>query len=269
MLDFISPGLSRATGLHLGPWHDRHSDLYAQLGLPGTDRDRSVLLQRASPHPVATGSTLIIGDSQTIETFKVPPVPGAPPLATQLPEGTLVCSTVEEFIPGECDGALYGASAVAIESVGRNLQQFEAACSRLVTLVAQTMEGVKGHYALLGGTASQSDDHITFGADGKTVLRVLPAGGDVSHKARLLGIPVEALAPGGRVAMVQRPVTGLPTPCATIETTVPNVFLILPLPAGRPASQIAVHLDAPPGTTLGPPQEMALGERPAKRLGLP
>jgi hypothetical protein len=193
MLDFISPGLSRATGLHLGPWHDRHSDLYAQLGLPSTDRDRSVLLQRASPQPVATGSTLIIGDSQTIGTFNVPPAPGAPPLATQLPEGTLVCATVEEFIPGECDGALYGASAVAIESVGRNLQQFEAACSRVVTLVAQTMRGVKGHYALLDGAVSQPDDTIIFGADGKAVLRIRPARGDVSRRARLL---------------VQRPVTG-------------------------------------------------------------
>jgi hypothetical protein len=268
ILDFISPGLSRATGLHLGPWHDRHSDLYAQLGLPGTDRDRSVLLRRASPKPVAGGSTLILGDSQTIETFKVP-APGAPPMATQLPEGTLVCATVEEFIPGQCDGALYAASAVAIESVGRNLQQFEAACSRVVTLVAQTMKGIEGHYALLGGTASQTDGHITFGADGKAVVRVLPAGGDVSRKSRLLGIPVEALAPGGRVAMVQRPVTGLPTPCATIEATVPNVFLILPLPAGRPASEIVLHLDAPPGTTLGPPQEMPLGGRPVQSVRLP
>jgi hypothetical protein len=228
-----------------------------------------VLLQRASPRPVATGSTLIIGDSQTIETFNVPPARGAPPLATQLPEGTLVCANVEEFIPGDCDGALYGASAVAIESVGRNLQQFEAACSRIVTLIAQTMKGVKGHYALLDGTASQSDDHITFGADGKAALRVLPTGGDVSRKARLLGIPVEALAPGGRVAMVQRPATGLPTPCATIEATVPNVFLILPLPAGRPASEITVRLDAPPGTTLGPPQEMSLGGPPVRSVRLP
>ena len=194
----------------------------------------------------------------------MPPARGAPPLATQLPEGTLVCATVEEFIPGHCDGALYGASAVAIESVGRNLQHFEAACSRVVTLVAQAMEGVKGRYALLGGTASQADDGITFGPDGKALLRVLPARGDVSQSARLLGIPVEALAPGGRIGMVQRPVTGLPTPCATIQATVPNVFLILPLPAGRPASADRRAPQCATGHDAGP----APGDR-AERTACP
>jgi alginate O-acetyltransferase complex protein AlgJ len=259
MLDFISPGLSRATGLHLGPWHDHHSDLYRQLGLPTTDRDRSVLLQRASPRPVPTGRTLIIGDSQTNDTFKLPPAPGVPPLTTRLPKGTVVCSNLEEFLPGSCDEALRRASAIAVESVGRNLFVFEATCSRLVTLIAQAMPGVEGRYTLLDGAASQSSDsRITFGPDGKADLRVIPAKGDVSSEMRLLGIPVEALAPGTAIDMVQRPVTGKPTPCATTQSTQSNVLLILPLPAGRDASEIVVQLNAPPGTTLGPPQEVPL-----------
>jgi hypothetical protein len=266
ILDFISPGLSRATGLHAGPWHDRHSDLYRQLGLPRTDRDRAVLLRRAALRPVPTGPTLIIGDSQTLETFETPPTPGAPPIATQLPKGTVVCGTVERFLPGTCDDALGRASAIAIESVGRNLQHFEAACSRVVTLIAQSMQGLKGHYALLDGAASQSDDRITFGQDGKAVLRIAPAGGDVSREARLIGIPVEALPPGTAIDMVQRPTAGLPTPCSTIQATVPDVFLILPLPAGRDASEVVVRLDAPPGTTLGPPQEVALRDPRAQAV---
>jgi hypothetical protein len=266
MLDFISPGLSRATGLQLGPSYDHHSDLYRQLGLPTTDRDRSVILQRASPRPVPTGPTLIIGDSQTLDTFKVPPTPGAPPMITQLPKGTVVCPNVEEFLPGTCDEALRRASAIAVESVGRNLLAFEAACSRLVTLIAQVMKGVEGHYALLDGAASQSDDRITFGPDGKAALRIVPTGGDVTREMRLIGIPVEALPPGGTINMAQRPVKGAPTPCSTSSATYADVFLILPLPAGRPASDIVLALDAPSGTTLGPPQEVTLTDPRAQRV---
>jgi hypothetical protein len=269
ILNFITPGLSRATGLHLGAWQEHHSDLYLQLGLPATDRDRSVLLQRPSPQPASTGTTLIIGDSQTGETFKLSPAPGAPPLATQLPAGTAVCTIVEDFLPGVCDQALYDSSAIAIESVGRNLLAFEAACTRVVTLLAQSMQGVEGHYALLDGGASQSDDRITFGADGKAVLRIIPSHGNVSRQPRLLRIPVATLAPGGAIDMVQRPVTGTPTPCSTIQATVPDVFLILPLPAGRSASEIVVQLSAPPGTTLGPPQEVSLRAPQGKRVHAP
>lgn len=266
MLDFISPGLSRATGLHLGPWHDRHSDLYRQLGLPRTDRDRAVLLRRAAPRPVPTGPTLVIGDSQMIETFDVPPAPGATPLSSQLPQGTVLCPHVEQFIPGACDDALRSAAAIAIESVGRNLLVFEATCTRVVTLLAQGMRGTEGRYALLDGAASLSDDRVTFGPDGKAVLRIAPATGDVSSEARLVGIPVEALPPGTAIDVIQRPAKGLPAPCATIQATVPDVLLILPVPAGRDASELVVQLNAPQGTTLGPPQEVALRDPRARAV---
>jgi SGNH hydrolase-like domain, acetyltransferase AlgX len=269
MLDFITPGLSRATGLHLGPWHDRHSDLYRQLGLPKTERDRAVLLQRAAPRPVPTGSTLLIGDSQTIETFTVPPTPGATPLSRQLPKGTVVCPHVERFIPGTCDDALRSASAIAIESVGRNLLVFEATCTRVVTLLAQGMRGAKGRYALLDGAASLSGNRVAFGPDGKAVLRIAPATGNVSPEARLVGIPVEALPPGTAINVIQRPTKGLPSPCATIQATQSDVFLILPIPAGRDASELVVQLNAPPGTTLGPPQEVALRDPRASAVERP
>jgi hypothetical protein len=269
LLDFISPGLSRATGLQLGPSYDHHSDLYRQLGLPTTDRDRAVLLQRASPQPARSGRTLILGDSQTIDTFLVPPAPGVRPIAEQLPQGTVVCRIEEDFYLGTCDDAVDQASAIAIESVGRNLLKFEATCSQLVAWITQTMQGVEGQYALADGAAGQVGDRFVFGQDGKVVLRIVPARGDVRSEARLLRIPVEALPPDKDIKMVQHPVVGTRTPCATPSVGTAGVALTLPLPAHRRASDIVVQLNAPPGTTLGPPQEVPLtgsqradGQRP-------
>ncbi len=87
---------------------------------------------------------------------------------------------------------------------------------------------------------------------------MVPTGGDVRNEARLLRIPVETLAPGAGVDMVQHPVTGVPTPCST-----PGVANAGHRPgpsasAHRPASDIVVQLNAPPGTILGPPQEVPL-----------
>jgi SGNH hydrolase-like domain, acetyltransferase AlgX len=258
VLDFIAPGLSRATGLHVGRWYDRHSDLYRQLGLPATDRDRAVLLRRASPQPARSGRTLILGDSQTIETFLEPPAPGIRPIAEQLPQGTVVCPIEEEFYVGTCDQAVDQASAIAIESVGRNVLKFEATCSQLVAWITQTMLGVEGQYALADGAAGQIGDRIVFGQNGKMVVRVVPARGDVRSEARLLRIPVETLPPGEDIKMVQQPVVGARTPCSTPAVGTAGVALALPLPAHRRASDIVVRLEAPPGTTLGPPQEVPL-----------
>jgi hypothetical protein len=257
VLDFISPGLSDATGLHVGHWYDRHSDLYRQLGLPSTDRDRAVLLERAARQPARSGPALILGDSQMIDTFLEPLARGVPPIAEQLPQGTVFCPIEESFYVGTCDQALAQASAIAIESVGRNLLKFESTCSQLVAWITQSMRGVDGHYALVDG-AAQSGDHIVFGQDGKLVLRVVPARGDVRDQARLLQIPVEVLPAGGNIRMAQHPVAGPPTPCSTSGAGTAGVALTLPLPANRSASDIVVELEAPPGTTLGPPQEVPL-----------
>ncbi len=258
VLDFISPGLSRASGLHAGPWYDRHSDLYRQLGLPGTDRDRQVLLARASPQPARSGPTTIIGDSQTVNTFVKPPAPGIPPMIEKLPPGTVICRLLEDYFSGKCDDAIAQSSAIAIQSTGRNLAEFEAACSQLVSTITQSLQGVEGRYALLDGAASSLDGRIVFGSDGKISLRVLPAKGNVRGEARLLRIPVEALPPGGSISMVQRPVVGRPTPCSPGGVGTAGVALVLPLPARRPASDIVVRFNAPPGTALGPPQEVPL-----------
>jgi hypothetical protein len=269
MLDFVSPGLSRATGLHVGPGYDRHSDLYRQLGLPATDRDRAVLLERASPQPTRSGPTLILGDSQMSDTFLEPPAPGIPTIAEQLPPDTYFCRIEEDFLVGTCDQALAQASAIAIESVGRNILKFESTCSKLVAPITQSMQGVAGHYALVGGGAARSGDGIVFGQDGKVVLRVVPARGDVRGEARLLQIPVEVLPPGGIIHMTQRPVAGPPTPCSTPGTDAAGVSLALPLPAHRSASDIVVQFDAPPGTSLGPPQEVPLTGSKTRDARLP
>jgi hypothetical protein len=260
VLDFISPGLSYATGLHAGAEHDRHSDLYRQLGLPANDRDRAVLLERASPQPARSGPTLVLGDSQMIDTFLEPPAPGVATIAEQLPQGTMFCRIEEDFYVGACDQAVAQSSAIAIESVGRNLRKFEATCSQLVARITQSMRGAKGRYALVDGTPAQVGDRIVLGPDGKVVVRVVPAGGDVRDEARLLRVPIETLAPGAGVDMVQHPVTGTPTPCATPGAGSAGIALALPLPAHRPASDIVVQLDAPPGTTLGAPQEVPLSD---------
>jgi acetyltransferase AlgX (SGNH hydrolase-like protein) len=258
ILDFIAPGLSRRTGLHLGPWYAHHSDLYRQLGLPKTDRDRAVLLRRAAPQPVPTGPTLLIGDSQTIDTFRVPPTPGVSPISKQLPQGTVVCTHVEEVLPGTCDDAIRRASAIAVESVGRNMYVLEATCWRVLTVIAQGAPGLRSRYELLGGAASRYNGRMTFGSDGQAALRIVPATGDVSQEPRLLAIPVDALPPDTAIGMEQRPVRGLPTPCSTPLVTQTGYRLIVPIPARRDASEIVLHLTASPGTTLGAPLEVPL-----------
>jgi hypothetical protein len=193
------------------------------------------------------------------DTFLDPPAPGIPTIAEQLPPDTYFCRIEEDFLVGTCDQALAQASAIAIESVGRNLLKFEGMCSKLVARITQSMQGVEGHYALVdGAAAAQSGDGIVFGQDGKVVLRVVPARGDVRGEARLLRIPVEVLPPGGNIHMAQRPVAGPPTPCSTPGSGTAGVSLALPLPAHRSAADIVVQFEAPPGTTLGPPQEVPL-----------
>jgi hypothetical protein len=259
VLDFIDPGLSRRAGLTLGPWYDRHSDLYAQLGLPATDRDREVALARPVPEAVPSGPTLILGDSQMIETFVAPGARGGPAMIDQLPLGTTVCHLWDQLIKGACDDAVRGAAAIAIESAGRNLVFFEAACARIVSLVTESMRGPAGRYAVLGGAAERPDGQVVVGP-GKTVdLQVVPARGDVRPTARLLRIPIRALPPNGSVTMVERPVKGAATPCSTPGPAAAGTTLTVPLPAGRPASTMAARVTAPPGTVLGRPEEIQLG----------
>jgi hypothetical protein len=255
ILDFISPDLSRKTGLHVGPWYDRHSDLYAQLGLPATDRDRQVLLRRASPQPASSGPTVILGDSQTIDTFAVR---STGPIIEQLPQGTVLCRITEDFIPGTCNGAVVGASAIAIESVGRNLYEFERMCSQMVSVLAQSMHGVKGRYALLDGSASRPSNRIIFGPNGRAALRVLPARGDVRREARLLRFPIDRLPDAGTITMKQSVPVDRSTPCATRAVGNSAIALAVPLLAGRPASRMPLRFTAPQGTVLGAPQEIPL-----------
>jgi hypothetical protein len=55
---------------------------------------------------------------------------------------------------------------------------------------------------------------------------------------------------------------GALSPCAT-PTEGDDGTLLLPVPAGRRASDFAVALQAVPGTRIEPPQELALDGSPA------
>jgi hypothetical protein len=262
ILDFVRPGLARDTGLHLGPWFERRGDLAVQLGLPDADHDRAVLLRRPVREPVEAGKTLVLGDSQDGRVFTDPPMPGAPPLAGQLPAGTTFCRIVEDFSQSRCNDALYTSSRIAIESAGRNLDYFESACTRLVGMLAGNVPGDKGYFALEGGSAVESGGDITIGDGGTVILRIAPVHGDVQDHARIFHLPIKALAPGGNVVMVQRPRRGRPVPCA-YSTSLAGEAPILPLPAGRRASDLTLVISAPPGTVLGRPDEVSLARTDA------
>jgi hypothetical protein len=63
------------------------------------------------------------------------------------------------------------------------------------------------------------------------------------------------------VTQQQEPQNGPPTPCGTPAQGNAGAALFLPVPAGRPASDLVVRLTGPPGTVLAAPQEIVLDGR--------
>jgi hypothetical protein len=264
VLDFLRPGLSKAVGLHAGDAFRRPGDEAAMLGLDTTDSDRPVLARRAPKRPIAPGRAVLIGDSQLQRTFLTAPgAAGTTPLLDTVAPGTPTCD-LPTMVAGGCDAAIAGASHVVYESVGRNLTDVDATCWRPVLLLAEGLTGAAGRYKRVDGAAPVDGRTVTIGAGGSAKLRVVAPGGDVSGTPRLLKLGLRDLPAGATAAVVQEPRAGTPAPCATPQQTAATGSLIVPVPAGRRASDLVVTVTAPTGTRLIAPREIALDGRPAK-----
>jgi hypothetical protein len=261
VLDFIRPGLARQVGLHLGPSYRRVGDLATMLGLQTTDTERPLVPTRTPAPPVKPGSVVVIGDSQMEQTFTEPPGPNLQPLVTTTLAGTPTC-TQPTLYGGLCDNQIKSASKIVYETVGRNLSEIEQICWRVVSLVTEKqVTGPAGRYERLDGQQPTSGTQLTIGATGSLKLRVVVPGSDASATPRLLLLGLRDVPPGVAVTMAQATQGGKPAPCAT-----PQQFnggsLVLPVPAGRRASDMLVTIAGPPSTRLVAPRVVPLDGRP-------
>lgn len=270
ILNAIRPGLAEEAGLHVGAAIRQPGDLGTLLGIPRDDDDRAVGVRRTPRHPLPAGDLVIVGDSQVERSLLASAGVGdgsASILDTVLP-GQRYC-TWPELQQSACDDLIRKAGTVVVESVGRNLLQFEQLCPRLVALSIEDMRGRPGSWERVDGGSQAPDAPLALPAGGDVRVRAVPADGDVSATPRLLLFPLRTLppAPAGeppaKVAFVQQPQAGPPAPCAWTEQAAVGQSLALPVPAGRRASDLVVQLSAPAGTVLGRPEVVVLDGRRA------
>jgi len=273
LLNTARPGLADEAGLHVGGPIRQRGDLSALQGIPRDDDDRAVVVRRTPRHPLPAGDVVVVGDSQVERS-----------LLASAGVGDGSASIRDVALPGQeycswpalqqstCDDLIRKARTVIVESVGRNLLQFEQQCPRLVALSIEDMRGRPGSWERVDGGSQAPDAPLALPAGGDVRVRAVPADGDVRATPRLLLFPLRALppAPAGqppaKVTFVQQPQAGPPAPCAWTEQAVVGQSLALPVPAGRRASDLVVQLSGPPGTVVGRPEVVVLdGRRAARR----
>jgi hypothetical protein len=265
-LDFLRPGLARQVGLHLGPSYERVGDMAQMLGLRTKDHERAIVPAHLPDPPVQPGSAVIIGDSQMEQTFTEPPGPGVQPLVSTVLPGTPTC-TQPVLFAGGCDKALTGASKVIYETVGRNITQMEQICWRVLSLVteASRITGPAARYERLDGGTPTSGDRLTIGPGGSVKLRVAVPGPDRTPEPRLLLLPLSHVPGNAAVTVTQQAEGGRPAPCVMAQQY-DGGHVVLPVPAGRRASDMIVTLAGDPNAVVGVPRVVALDGRPAPRL---
>jgi hypothetical protein len=263
LLDRVRPGLADDVGLRPGRVIDREGDLGRFLGFRRTDRDRVVEATKAPARPFADGEVAIVGDSQTDFSLHAPI--GTPSVSALALPGHRACSW-PTLDAGGCDTALRDADTVITEIVGRNLRDLVNVCWRPVAIAGERLRGRAGAWERPDG-APRDGRRLTLDASGQAVVRVRPPGGDVRAVPRLLRLPIRTLPaaaagqPPSAVTQTQEPQNGPPTPCGTPAQGNAGAALFLPVPAGRPASELVVRLTGPPGAVLGAPQEIVLDGR--------
>lgn len=268
ILDRIRPGLAAAAGIRRGPDFERPGDLGPFIGLRRTELDSTVVAARTPRKPIEAGRVLLVGDSQ-LDLLLFHPLGGVPAIRDVALPGQPSC-TWEQLAAGGCDEALAAAGTVVTEIVGRNLSELVASCWRPVSIAASGLRGTQASWERTDGGPDQPADLRLD--TGSAQVRVRTAGADVRAVPRLLRLPVRRLvdastagAPPASVTMEQLPQAGPAAPCATPTQAAPDGALFLPVPAGRRASDLVVRLTAPPGTTLGRPEEIVLDGRRAPR----
>ncbi|WP_027005429.1 alginate O-acetyltransferase AlgX-related protein [Conexibacter woesei] len=261
VLDALRPGLSGQMGVGLGPQYDRQGDLNSMLGLISTtERDRLVVARRPASPPFAPGEALVVGDSQTERSF-TDPLPGnAPPLAQTALKGVTFCS-IPHVIDMTCDQAILRARSMVVESVGRNLIDFDTMCGRPVGLLAARLTGPRGSYRSADDRPRPDAEQVRIGEAGTDTVTLRAPGGDAAPYPRLIRLPIVRNPKGGGVAMTQQPRTGLAAPCQGAA----GGSMVLAVPAHRKLSDLPIVLQATAGVVLGAPRTIALDGSPAPR----
>jgi hypothetical protein len=259
VLDALRPGLAAQMGVGLGARYDRQGDLDAMLGLTSTtEPDRLVVAGRPASPPFDPGAGLVIGDSQTERSFTDPLPGGAPSLAETALKGVVICA-ISYVINAGCNQAILQARSIVVESVGRNLLDFDRMCGQPVGVLGATLDGPAGSYRAADGAARPDPKEVRIGTAGSDTVTLRAPGGDAAPVPRLIRIPIVRNPKGGGVAMTQRPRRGPATPCQGASAG----SMVLAVPAHRRLSDLPIVLQATNGVVLGAPRAIALNGSPA------
>lgn len=261
VLDGIRPGLADEIGLGPGRRYERAGDLGVVMGVPRSEPDRSVVARRAPSRPVRRRSVAFVGDSQ-LRADLIEPVAGTgTTIRDRALPGQLSCDVLALT---DCEAEIRAADHVVLEVVARHLPEMVSMCWVPVAVAAERLRGRPARWQRWDGAWQPASGRTQILADGAAMLRVSPAGPERTTMPRLFRIRVLRLPRdegGGRseVVLAQRPRAGGEAPCATPTRSRAGSDLILPVPAGRSTSDLPVRITGPPGSELGPPEEIRLG----------
>lgn len=255
LLDRLRPGLANEVGLAAGDWQDRPTDMHNMVGqFGGTERDRGVGIQRLPKRLARPGSVVMFGDSQLGGVLNSSAA-GMLPIAAALPGQALFCRAA-----AECPAELAAADVVVYEKVLRDFHSLQFECAPAVAIAAERSVGTHGRYvASNGGAASATRRRLDFPDGGSATVSIVLPGPTRAAEARLLKLPVVRLGanPDGTPPQVNAAAQGV-SACSTTTATAQGRSLVLSVAAGRPITDVALTIDAPPGSILGPPEEIRL-----------
>lgn len=263
VLEAVRPGLSDEVGLTSGQAIRWRGDLGVLSGLRLTETLRPAVARRPPSKPFASGEVLLIGDSQ-MERAILEDRPDGSASVQSVALPTAATCTWMDYDDGRCDQQLERADTVVMERVARNAREIGIGCWRGVSVAGAQLRGRAAPWV-------REDDSRVRGplaVDGSATVRFAPPSGNVRDTPRLMRIPITALpapAPSGEapaISVVQQPRAGGEVPCVTPTQDTVGDAIFVPIPAGRPATDIQIVLQAPAGTVVGPPEEIILDGKP-------
>jgi hypothetical protein len=259
LLEKIDPRLARAAHVRAGRPYERHSDLAVLVGATRSEQDRLVTAD-APPSTPAPGDVLLVGDSQLVRSLIDRPVPGVPSLSELLLPDQSSCDW-EALAEGVCDEQLRRAHTVLLEKVARDAQLVTLQCWRPLAIAAERLgHGTAIGWERLGAGGSPIGQRLTIPASGSVTIRVRSRPDDTGARLlrfRVLRAARQADGTEPPVALVQHPRAGPAAPCAT-PASEKGGSLLLPLPSGRPGSDVELELRSAPGSQIGRPHEIPL-----------
>ncbi len=272
ILERIRPGLARAARIERGPEVEHAGDLAKILGVIRDVKDSALVARRRPANLPAAGEVLLLGDSQMEKSLLDPPgAPGVRPVRDVVLPGQPSCKWPEMSL-ARCDHQILHARTIIVESVTRDIRDFETHCWRPIALVSHPLRGTPGTWERLDGTPALAGEVLTIPASGSVSVRVHPADGDRARLPRLLRLAITHLPAGSAgarpaVTLTQQPSAGQPAPCATPSQDLEGGALFLPVPARRSTGELVITLTGPPGTRLARPQSILLDGSAARRVG--